>query len=217
MCEMKGKGLFKSIGLVLIGSLISVSTVNAQEDSLAVDSVAVVADEEVTAEVVDDTTAVVAESAAPMVGDVDLGRQYFEGSKGFDKGGPACMTCHNVSNDALWPGGNLAIDLTDIYPKYGAGLAGWLSAPSFPAMQASYQNHQLTPQETTHLAAFLEHANEVKDTQKVTSGWELFVFGGGAGLVGILILISLLWMKRKKQMVKKDIFERQNKAWDAKH
>ena len=41
--------------------------------------------------------------------------------------------------------------------------------------------------------------------------------GGLGGLVVILVLVSLLWMKRKRQMVKKDIFARQGGAWDAKH
>jgi len=151
------------------------------------------------------------------VGTVADGKAYFEGSKNFQNGGPACITCHNVTNDALIPGGLLAKDLTDVYDRMGEGLAGWLGAPPFPAMVQSYQNHPLTTSEKTNLTAFFKYANEVKNEQTANSGQSLFIVGGLGGLVVILVLVSLLWMKRKRQMVKKDIFARQGGAWDAKH
>lgn len=192
---MKSMRLFKGIGLTLVGSLISLSTF--AEDTT-----------EVAEKVV--KKAVVNSSA-------DLGRQYFEGSKGFLKGGPACITCHNVKNDALIPGGLFAKDLTDVYERMGEGITGWLSAPPFPAMISSYQNHELTEIERGHLTAFFKHANEVKDDQKPATAAYLFLLGGLGGLGVILIIISLMYMRRKKQMVKKDIFARQHTASDAKH
>ena len=146
-----------------------------------------------------------------------LGKKYFEGSESFSKGGPACITCHNVTNDKLVPGGLLAKDLTDVYDRMGEGIDGWLTAPPFPAMVSSYQNHPLSDKERKSLTAFFKYANDVKAEQKVNNGYQLFYIWGAVGLVGIFILISLIWMKRKTQMVKKDIFARQNKAWDAKH
>lgn len=192
---MRSNRLFKRIGLAIMGSLISVS-------AFAGDSTEVVENKVV---------------KAPVVVDADIGRQYFEGSKAFAKGGPACITCHNVTNDKLIPGGLLAKDLTAIYPKYGPALPSWLDNPDNAPMTSSYQHHKLDSAERLNVAAFLEHANKVKKDQTKQSGTMLFVFGGGAGLAVILILISLLFMKRKKQMVKKDIFARQNSAWDAKH
>lgn len=209
ICVMKSKRLFKVFGLVLASSMMCVSNANSQ-DSLEV------ANEEST-EVVETAAEDVVEEVAPIVGDVNAGRQYFEGSKGFLNGGPACITCHNVTNDDLIPGGLLAKDLTDVYDRMGEGITVWLDAPPFPAMISSYQNNPMTEMERTSLTAFLKHANEVKDSQKVSSGTSLFLIGGISGLIGILVLISLLWMKRKKQMVKKDIFARQNSSWDAKH
>jgi len=206
---MKSKRLLNVVGLVLVGSLICVPHAMSQ-DSLEVS-------DEVTTEVVESVEEAAEEEVAPIVGDVNTGKQYFEGSKGFLNGGPACITCHNVTNDELIPGGLLAKDLTDVYDRMGEGITVWLDAPPFPAMITSYQNHPLTEMERVSLTAFFKHANEVKDSQKITSGTSLFLVGGLAGLVGILIVISLLWMKRKKQMVKKDIFARQTKAWDAKH
>jgi len=192
---MKSKGLFRKFGILLVGSLISFSS-TAQ-----------------------DSTDVADKEEMPVIeADAGIGREYFEGSKGFANGGPACITCHNVNNDELLiPGGLLGKDLTSAYDTYQAALSSWLDNPDNGPMTVSYQNHKLDEVEREHLSAFLKHASEVKDTQQVKSRLGLFLVGGGGGLVVILILISLLWMKRKKQMVKKDIFARQNSAWDAKH
>lgn len=145
------------------------------------------------------------------------GRKYFEGSQRFKNGGPACITCHNVTNDQLIPGGLLAKDLTDVYERMGEGITLWLDAPPFPAMVNSYKDHQLTEQERMSLTAFFKDASEKKDKQKLNSGFDFFLFAGIGGVVAIMILINLLWMKRKKQMVKREIFNRQSRAWDAKH
>lgn len=153
----------------------------------------------------------------PPAGDVQTGKQYFEGSKRFQNSGPACISCHNVKNNRVIPGGLLAKDLTDVYDRMGEGLSGWLSAPPFPAMASSYQEHPLTSAERNHLTAFFKHVNDVKSTQKAKSGADLFYIGGSVGLLMMFLLISIIWMKRKRQMVKREIFDRQIRAWDAKH
>ena len=210
---MKGKGLFKSIGLIIAGSLVCFSSVKAQ-DSLTAE---VVNDTAIVEEVPVATETAKAEKATSANISADLGRQYFEGSKRFVNGGPSCVSCHNVTNDALIPGGKFSVlDLTDVYSRLGEGITAWLDVPPFPAMVASYQNNPLTEEERASLTAFFKQSSEVKDKQTVTSGYDLFLFGGLGGLIVILIMISLIWMKRKKQMVKKDIFARQSKAWDAK-
>ena len=147
---------------------------------------------------------------------MESGRAYFEGSKGFLHGGPACITCHNVTNSELIPGGLLAKDLTDVYERMGEGITSWLGAPPFPAMVSSYQNNPLTEMERASLTAFFKQANEVKDEQKTTSGATIMLLGGATGLLVIVLIIGLMWAKRKKNMVKKDIFARQSKTWDAK-
>ncbi len=144
-----------------------------------------------------------------------LGRQYFEGSKSFIKGGPACITCHNVNHKNMIPGGLFAKDLSDVYERMGEGITGWLSAPPFPAMATSYQNHELTEKERASLTAFFKETAENKESQKSAASY--FLTGGIGGLIAIILLINILWWKRKRHMVKKDIFVRQSKAWDAKH
>ena len=219
---MKKTGLVKWIGIFGV----SILTVNSYSIAQDLEEVVEEAPVEVEVEEQDtlaedteetDTNTTVIKNLDAALGNVALGQAYFEGSKRLKKGGPACITCHNVTNDKLIPGGLLAVDLTAIYPKYGAALSMWLENPDNAPMTTSYTNHPMTELERASLAAFLKFADEVKGEQSEKSGYVLFLAGGGAGLVTILILISLLWMKRKKQMVKKDIFARQSKAWDAKH
>lgn len=144
------------------------------------------------------------------------GMDLFQGNESFVMGGPSCVTCHNVTNDKMIPGGLFAKDLTDVYDRLGEGLTGWLGAPPFPAMAASYNNNPLTEEERTNLTAFFKYSNEVKETQATNTGYSYFMMGSGIGLVVILLLIQILWSTRKRKMVKEDIFKRQNKAWDAK-
>ncbi|PJA07769.1 MAG: hypothetical protein COX70_05665, partial [Flavobacteriales bacterium CG_4_10_14_0_2_um_filter_32_8] len=143
-------------------------------------------------------------------------KQLFTGKKHLTNGGPLCMTCHNVTNNEITPGGLLAKDLTNVYERLGdAGISGILNAPPFPAMTAAYGNNQLTVDEVRQLTAFFKYANQVSKTQTVNSGFSLLAGGGVVGLILILILISILWSNRKKESTKKDIFRRQLKGNDS--
>ena len=186
---MEKKRLIKGIGVVLLGSIISFTCLGTY-----------------------------ALSSRQMTTDELAGKKYFEGSARFQNGGPSCISCHSVKNEQVAKGGLLAKDLTDVYSRMGEGISAWLSAPSFPPMAASYQNHPLSENERTKLTAFLKYTDDVKVTQKhVDSGSLMMLFAGLGGLAGILILISLIWFKQKRKMVKQEIFDRQSKAWDAKH
>ena len=144
------------------------------------------------------------------------GMALFQGKERFENKGPSCISCHNVISNGLIPGGLFAKDLTDVYARLGEGLTGWLGAPPFPAMAASYNNNPLTATEREYLTAFFKYSNENKDNQTLNIGVSIFIVGGGIGLIALLILFQFIWNGRKKLMVKKDIFERQSKAWDAK-
>lgn len=151
-----------------------------------------------------------------MTADELAGKKYFEGFSTFKNNGPSCISCHSVKNDNVVAGGLLAKDLTDVYTRLGVGISAWLAAPSFPAMAASYQNNPLTENERVKLQAFFKYTNDVKASQSPKSKWDSMVIGGGLGVLGLLLLINIIWFTRKKKMVKKEIFERQSKAWDAK-
>ena len=148
--------------------------------------------------------------------EVIKGMNLFQGKQRLKNGGPSCVTCHNVQNDNLIPGGLFAKDLTDVYDRMGEGLVGWLGAPPFPAMASSYNNNPLTKEERQSLTAFFKYANEKKETHSQSSGNELFLVGGAIGVLIMLGVIQFIWVKRKRRMVKEGIFNRQVKAWDAK-
>lgn len=157
-----------------------------------------------------------AEPEEPIVyteADIAAGLLLFDGKTAFKSGGASCVSCHNVTNDGVIPGGRLAKDLTHVYSRMGdAGIAGILSAPPFPAMSAAYINHPLDSAEVSQLMAFLQHADETADTQTARSGASIFVFGGGGGLIVVLLLIALFWRRRLRKAVKYDIFKRQIKS-----
>ena len=115
--------------------------------------------------------------SSEMSANATEGMRLFQGGKLLDNGGPSCITCHNVTNDQIIPGGLFAKDLTDVYTRFGDGLVAWLSAPSSAAMETTYKNNEITEEERIYLTAFLKHVNNVKDSQTANTGYALFVFG----------------------------------------
>ena len=151
-----------------------------------------------------------------MNDEVLKGMALFQGEDQFINGGPSCITCHHVTNDNVMTGGRYAKDLTDVYERFGVGLSGWLQVPDPPAMAASYNYNPLEENERAYLSAFFKSVYETEDAQAVDTGYMYFLIGGSTGLFLLLVLVQLIWSKRKSKMVKVDIFSRQSKAWDAK-
>lgn len=140
------------------------------------------------------------------------GSRLFDGSKRFGNGGASCISCHNVSSDLITSGGLLAKDLTNVYARMGdAGLSGIIGAPPFPAMASAYGNNKLTEDEIANLKAFLQSVDANSNGQQVVTNDEIFLAYGPAGLVFWLILVYFFWLNRKKESVKKEIFDRQIK------
>ncbi len=223
---MNHKKVIKRIGLLFIAQAFFLNPYNSwgQDDTVAIDEIEVdtitevVENEEVeeVEEIVEEVVIVEEVSSEGLTTSAKRGLDLFQGGEPLKNGGPACITCHNVTNDEVVPGGLFAKDLTDVYERMGEGLAGWLIAPPFPAMADSYNNNPLDSMERVDLTAFFKYANETKEDQTLNSGFSLMLFGGIFGLACILVLVQFLWGGRKRKMVKKEIFDRQNKAWDAK-
>ena len=185
---MNRKNIIKHVGLVIFGTMLSTAPLRAADDSLA----------------------------APITPNAEIGKALYEGSQAFENHGPSCIVCHNVTHSELIPGGLFAKDLTDVYERMGEGLSAWLMAPPKAPMAASYSNNPLTEAERLHLTAFFKTALEEKEQHPQKSGYSLFFIGSVSGFIGLLILIQLIWMSRKRKMVKQDIFSRQRSARDAK-
>ena len=141
------------------------------------------------------------------------GMALFEGSTRFSNGGPSCITCHNITNDKLIPGGLFAKDLTEANGATAVAFASTL--PNAP-MNKAYGNKKITQEELDALSAFFDYTNATKDTQTKKSGFSYFIIGGIVGLIVLFLLVQVIWMGRKKGMVKDDIFKRQHSAIDAK-
>ena len=153
------------------------------------------------------------ESAAPTEytpETIAYGRDLFQGTARFEKGGAACNSCHNVSGEDVFGGGSLAKDLTDVHGNMGeAGIKGILAGLPFPAMKASYADRGFTDNEVTALVGFLKDVSaQAKGEVKASYGPKLAI----AGLVGFIIfviLFSVIWSGRKKESVNKELFDRQ--------
>ncbi len=159
-----------------------------------------------------ETAAVGNKSDNATAAEITTGQHLFEGGKRLTNGGPACISCHNVTNNKIIPGGLLAKDLTNAHSRLGgdAGIMGILNAPPFPAMTEAYNGKPITETEIADLTAFLNKADKESATQNAAASPLLkWGFLGFAIWVGIVLL---LWRKKKWNMVKQRIFDRQVKT-----
>jgi hypothetical protein len=110
----------------------------------------------------------------------------------------------------LIPGGKLAKGLSNVWERSGkAGIKGVLTGLPFPAMKQSYENHPLTDKEIFYLLSFFKYNSENLVYQNKRDNDNFLLYGG----VGVFLifggLITFLWIDRKRQSVKHDIFKRQ--------
>lgn len=148
-----------------------------------------------------------------LVEHVIKGQALFQGTARLQNGGPACNSCHDVTNDAVIGGGVLAIELTTVFSKLGgSGVGAILGQAPFPVMQAAYKDKSLTDDEITYLVAFLRDADEQHlFHQPRDYGLGLFVSGLiGAGIM--FLLFAIIWRGRKIGPVHQKIYDRQIKS-----
>lgn len=145
--------------------------------------------------------------------EIERGKNIFIGSLALANGGPACISCHNVNYAGVIPGGLLAKDLTTVYSRLGgdAGLLGMLGAPPFPAMAQAYKDRPITEQEIAAITAFFNKVDRDKPNQIVAKTNPL-LYGGFARAATLLVFIFVIWYRRKKYSVKKEIYDRQLKS-----
>lgn len=213
--DADAKAMIAEYGYPMPNQNVSDADIKAIITHIAANSPAeAVATEEAPAEVVETPADPALDPANASDEDVMTGLMLFSGEKRFENKGASCITCHNVDYDNLIAGGLLAKDLTMVYERMGsAGINGILSAPPFPAMNASYKDNPLTEQEIFQLSAFFNKAgvNNVYQHQRVYNN-NLLLYGGGGAFVVIAAIILLLYIERKRKCVKQDIFDRQIKS-----
>ncbi|MCC7406108.1 MAG: c-type cytochrome [Bdellovibrionales bacterium] len=151
-------------------------------------------------------------ATAPEATDQEIakGQDLFQGKIRFSGGGPSCISCHNVKNEAVFGGGILAKELTTVYSRVGEqGLRAILTNPPFPVMKAAFDGKPILDDETHALVGFLKLADkENAFHQPREYGWIMF----GSGCVGVIALLSFysfVGRRRKKYSVNQEIYDRQ--------
>ena len=126
-------------------------------------------------------------------GKAQVGENLFVGKTQLQNGGPACISCHGLSDVGLLGGGTLGPDLTNVAARYGeVGLTASLQGLPFPSMKAIFDDQPLTEQEVAHLGAlFAKTASQASTTMDYR-----FVFIGLGGLIVLILLSQLIWNKR---------------------
>ena len=160
------------------------------------------------------TAAIVDE--APSVAAISSGRDLFQGSVRLANGGPSCIACHDVVNDAVIGGGSLSVDLTTAYSRLtSAGIRAMLTTPAFPVMQTAYDGRSLNRDEVEVLAAFLWDVDQQSELHTARRyGFRLFV-SGSTGAAALFGFFAFVWRGRKRESVNQSIYDRQDHAtWE---
>lgn len=145
--------------------------------------------------------------------DIIMGQNLFQGKVRLANGGPACISCHDVKNDAVIGGGILARELTTVFSRMGEpGVRAILGSAPFPVMQQAYVNKSLTDEEIFSIVSFLQQADRDHMFQQPRDYGVKLAGTGAVGLIVLLGVYSLLWHNRRKKPVNKDIFDRQVKS-----
>lgn len=158
------------------------------------------------------TTAIA--SVATLPGNAKRGRDLFDGRIRFTNRGAACNSCHNVDMKGYISGGALGKDLTHAITRLSApGVAGIISGLPFPQMKETYSKRPVTSQEIADITAFLTTADKPVPAVAATSNVGNYLLAGGVvGIIILLVLFSIFWIKRKNKPVNLAIFRRQIKS-----
>ena len=139
------------------------------------------------------------------------GKALFQGKRKFKNGGASCVSCHHVSHPEAIQGGLLAMDLTNTFSRIGglAGIKGIIDFPPYPAMKDAYQHASLTEEESVQVQVFLMRAdkNDIVSETSISDLMKQGIFS----VVILLVVISLVWFKRKKRSVNYQIIKRQRR------
>lgn len=139
-----------------------------------------------------------------IAGDPLLGRQFFVGKIGFEKGGAPCLACHGF--DKIGPGGAASYggDLTALWESYGGeGVRSILADLPFPSMAPVYSDRPLTEAERADLAAFFK-ASEGSRAPGTVSGFFLRALLGAAVLFAAALVVG--W--RRLTSVRRSLVEK---------
>ncbi|MDP6419658.1 MAG: c-type cytochrome [Candidatus Krumholzibacteria bacterium] len=131
--------------------------------------------------------------------DLERGSALFSAAQSLENGGPACISCHQVSGSPGLGGGRLGPDLTQAGVRLGGavGLYNWLTSPPTDQMSATFENHPFNEDEIIALTAWLVEVSGKVETP-VFSDMNSATFAS-LGLLGASVILALfggVWRKR---------------------
>lgn len=136
-----------------------------------------------------------AQPVTTLAANADAGKDLFTGKQALMNGGPACISCHNVSSIGGIGGGTVGKDLTEPSAKLGeAGITAILKTPPFPMMKEIYAVKPLTDGEIGSIAAFLASAGSAPSGASQNTAI-YFIIGAMVAVI-IIELFQVLWRGR---------------------
>lgn len=144
---------------------------------------------------------------------INEGLRLFSGRQQLTNGGASCASCHKVKDDRIFSSGTLAKDLTESYDIMGsAGLVAIIGNSPFPVMQEAYKNYPLTQEEVINLTAYLRYVSKERIYQRPRDFSKGFAILGFMAFGMIILATIILYFKRKKFPVNREILDRPSKV-----
>ncbi len=144
--------------------------------------------------------------------DILVGKELFNGEMRFENGGASCASCHNATFYKIGTGGSLAKDLTKAHSRIGgfAGTKGIIKSAPFPSMKETYKDNPITEDEALFLQLFLKSTDAQNLVQPEVKKVWFFQYALVLSLI-IILLITIIWFKRKRLSVNHNILRRQER------
>ncbi len=131
----------------------------------------------------------------PVQGDSKAGKNLFVGTIPLKNGGPACVSCHNVSGIGVIGGGTVGKDLTGTYKGMGeAGVLAILKTYPFPMMKEIYTIKPITDDEAGNISAFLKETGAAGGPSSANQ--PTFLIASAAGALLLIGILEFLWRGR---------------------
>ncbi len=125
------------------------------------------------------------------------GRALFYGYTSFANGAAPCISCHNINDQSVLGGGNLARDLTGSYATLGAaGITAIVKNPPFPVMKAAMADHDIEEDEVQALIAVIKAAGE----QPYPPGRPVLIFLGLGVICALIVLVHLYLLYDRRRV-----------------
>jgi mono/diheme cytochrome c family protein len=143
------------------------------------------------------TSAAPAATRAVTDADIQTGRELYEGRRTLARGGPACVSCHQLNTVAGNSTAGLGPDLTLAAKRLGGarGLTGWLRNPPTKVMRALFRDRAMNDEEVFAIVALLDRAQPAGTSGTLLTARSVPAAGAAIAVL-LLALIGFVWSRR---------------------